>query len=208
MATWQRFGLPILGVQTEGEVDHISSLFSGVDFMAVPSKSNTWDRPHLPRVTDMLAVCSETILLINSDIAIDDTLEQFAREWMNDDATTLVCGVRHDVDGDISILNPYGIDAFRITPEMASGLVDLGFVIGAPGWDYWLPWELWNQGFGIRAAESSLAHEVHDIGYARNAVAVAQSMLVTRYGGHRRDFTEFVQRMTGRPTRPTYKSRR
>lgn len=166
-------------------------------------------KPQMPRLSALLSVdCCDPFLLINSDIEILGTRDQFEGAW-KPEPKVLKVGVRYDTSGHEVTLNPYGIDAFLILPEMLSHLSDdLGFCIGFPGWDYWLPYQMHLSGYKTRRAESILHHEVHDVGYPRSAIAQAQAMLSGAYKVHRRVFTEFVQRETGRQHLTRKKRRR
>jgi hypothetical protein len=201
--SWQRLGLPIVAVQCDTQIHELSKMFAGmgVEWTTIPARTNAWDRPHLARVADHIKHTADgPILLINSDIEIRDTPEQFADQWMGDDADTLICGVRldHPFGKYKTAMHPYGIDAFRITPAMAELLPDDGFVIGSPGWDYWLPWRVSQNGYKIRAAKSQFMHELHQMGYGRDAVDIAHQMMLDRFGVPPHILTLWIQWATDR----------
>ena len=200
--SWRKLDLPIVAVQTAGQIDQLSQMFAGVEFVSVPERDNAWGRPYLAHIFDHCKQATdETILLINSDILVADQPADFAKQWMTDDADTLVCGVRYEHPRGKSWrrqLNPLGIDAFRITPAMASVLPDAGFPIGLPGWDYWLTWELHQQEYKIRRADSQLLHETHDMGYQKDAVATAYELLWNRYRIPRQLLSQCIQHITDR----------
>lgn len=203
VASWRRLGLPIVAVQCDEQVEQLRAIFGDLvdSFTSLPAQPNAWGRPHLARVANHAKQTQDgPILLINSDIEIRDTPEQFAAEWMTDDANTLVCGIRRDHrhGSYTNAIHPYGIDAFRITPAMAEKLTDCGFVIGSPGWDYWLPWELWQAGFNVRAAKSQFMHEVHNLGYADADVAIAQKLIFDRFRMPATVMTVWIQWATNR----------
>jgi hypothetical protein len=201
--SWQRLGLPIVAVQCDTQINQLSEMFAGlgIKWTTMPAKPNAWDRPHLARVADHIKHTADgPILLINSDIEIRDTPEQFAAQWLGDDADTLICGVRldHPRGSYRSTMHTYGIDAFRITPAMADSLPDDGFVIGSPGWDYWLPWRISQLGYKIRAAKSQFMHETHEMGYGRDAVDIAHQMMLDRFGVPPHLLTLWIQWATDR----------
>lgn len=184
LSSWKRFNLPIHAVATENQVEQLQSLFPEVDDWTVtPERPNAWERPYLVRITDHIQLASEAaILLINSDIEIRDTQQQFDREWNAPSEDVLICGVRyeHKPKSHRKELNPYGIDAFRITPPMVKHFEqseDFGYTIGVPGWDYWLPWTLHLASFAVHRADSLLMHEIHDMGYPPEAVKIAYRLL-------------------------------
>jgi hypothetical protein len=201
--SWQRLGLPIIAVQCDTQIDQLSEMFAGlgVEWTTMPARPNAWFRPHLARVADHIKHTADgPILLINSDIEIRDTQQQFADQWCGDDADTLICGVRldHPRGSYRSSMHPYGIDAFRITPAMAETLPDDGLVIGSPGWDYWLPWRISQLGYKVRAAKSQLMHETHEMGYGRDAVDIAHQMMLDRFGVPPHLLTLWIQWATDR----------
>ena len=203
VASWRKLGLPIVAVQCDEQVEQLRAIFGDLvdSFTSLPSQPNAWNRPHLARVANHAKQTQDgPILLINSDIEIRDTPEQFAREWLRDDPDTLICGVRRDHrhGSYTNAIHPYGIDAFRITPAMAEKLTDCGFVIGSPGWDYWLPWELWLAGFNVRAAESQFMHEVHNLGYADADVDIAHDLIFKRFRMPPHVMTVWIQWATNR----------
>jgi hypothetical protein len=203
LASWQRLGLPIVAVQCQSQVDKLRAIHGDLidDFIVLPERPNAWHRPYLARVADHIKQTADgTILLINSDIEIRDTPEQFASQWCGDDANTLICGVRldHPPGKYKPTMHPYGIDAFRITPAMAEALPDDGFVIGSPGWDYWLPWRMSQAGYRVRAAKSQLMHETHQMGYGREAVDIAHDMMLDRFNVPPHLLTLWIQWATDR----------
>jgi hypothetical protein len=192
-----------VAVQCESQVDELRAIYGNLidDFVVLPERPNAWGKPYLARVADHIKQTADgTILLINSDIEIRDTLERFFAQWCGDDADTLICGVRldHPFGNYRSKMHPYGIDAFRITPEMAAALPDDGFVIGSPGWDYWLPWRASQAGYKVRAAKSQLMHEVHEMGYGRDAVDVAHSIMLGQFNVPPHLLTLWIQWATDR----------
>jgi hypothetical protein len=203
VASWRKLGLPIVAVQCDEQVEQLRAIFGDLvdSFTSLPSQPNAWNRPHLARVANHAKQTQDgPILLINSDIEIRDTPEQFADQWMSEDADTLICGVRldHPHGSYRSTMHPYGIDAFRIMPSMAESLPDDGFVIGSPGWDYWLPWRIAQLGYKVRAAKSQLMHEIHEMGYGRDAVDIAHQMMLDRFGVPPHILTLWVQWATDR----------
>jgi hypothetical protein len=203
IASWKKYGLPIIAVQCDTQIEQLKGIFGDMvdGFTVLPAKENAWDRPHLARVADHIKHTADgPILLINSDIEIRDTPKQFFDQWMGDDADTLICGVRldHPFGNYKNTKHPYGIDAFRITPEMAKAVRDDGFVIGSPGWDYWLPWQLSQAGFRVRAANSQLMHEIHAMNYGQADVEIAHSIMEKQFYIPPHILTIWIQWVTDR----------
>ena len=212
LETWRKHGLPIVAVQTPGEAGELGRHFTGVEFVETAITGDNVGKPRCPRVSEMCKLAAdEPILLLNSDISVKDSPGQFASQWLEERSPhELVVGIRRDFDrvGGPKVLNAYGIDAFRIVPQMMPYLSDIGFCIGFPGWDYWIPWELHIHGYRMRVAESSLLHVVHDLGYSRDDIGRAQTMLQNYYSMPKVVFTLFVQYATGRTGRTRRRTKR
>ena len=198
LTTWQRYGLPITAVQTTGESTLLQEKFPWVEYIETDLVGDKFGKSYLPRTIELVRQAkTETILIINSDISIEDTKEEFFTNW---DIPGLGCGIRlnHRRYGSTRVKrNPFGIDAFKIEPEMAD-IKDLGFCIGMPGWDYWLPYELNRRGYPISVSQSHLLHLMHDLNYEDEYIKIGVDLLVKNYGYTRPHFTYVVQRLTGR----------
>lgn len=201
LQTWQKYDLPIVAVQSTGEAATLQEHFPGVEFTETSIVGDNVGKPKCPRVSEMCKLATdEPILIVNSDISIKDDRGQFKNQWGEHSADELVVGIRKDyIDvGKRKYLNPWGVDAIKITPPMVKHLADIGFCIGFPGWDYWIPWELNSRGYRIRVAQSALLHPVHDLGYPQAAIATARRMLQDHYCMPHQCFSYFIQHATGR----------
>ena len=202
--TWRRYDLPIVGVQTEGESDLLKEHFPFVTFVETSLGGDAFNKPHLPRITELIKQANDdSILIINSDISIEDTKQEFIDNWEGDG---LICGIRlnHRKYGINRVKrNPFGIDAFKV--PMGTEVPDYGFAIGVPGWDYFLPYELNLRGMTITVSPSKLLHLIHDLNYEDKYIKIAQQLLVATYGYDQRHFTETVQKLTNR-VRQTYRN--
>lgn len=201
--TWKTMGLSVLAIQLPGEIDILRNQLKGVDEWKECSLSgDMFRRSKCPRITELTKQAVDApVIVINSDISTKGTAKEFANEWLLDEQDeTLVCGIRKDYDraGGRKDINPYGIDAFRITPKMAATLVDRGWCIGYPGWDYAVAIELYQAGFSVRAAKFSLLHPRHGNGYDGNDVKLAKAHLAVQYRIPKQAITTYVQAMTGR----------
>jgi hypothetical protein len=204
LASWRSIGLEVIGVQTEGEVASLYEHFRDVSFVEVPRFAGLcpWSKPYLPRLSEIMKQADDdAILILNSDIMIAGSPELILQEWSEEDPDVLVVGIRRDHrrGRTQAILNPYGIDAFRLTADLVADLeTDLEFAIGVPGWDYWIPWKLWQEGKNIRVANCHLMHEMHDLGYPREAIRTAYELLEREYRMPHTVFTYFIQWATNR----------
>ena len=197
LSTWQRYDLPITAVQTEGESPLLQEHFPWVEFIETPFGGDYFSKPHLPRISEMINLAEdEPILLINSDISIEDTKEEFINNWSN---AGLICGIRlnHRQYGSTRVKrNPFGIDAFKIP---AGTLVpDLDFCVGMPGWDYFLPYELNLRKVPISVSPSKLLHLIHDVNYQDEYINLGQQLLMHHYGHDQKHFSVTIQKLTGR----------
>lgn len=211
--SWRAYGLPIVAVQTTGEAAACREWMPNIEYIEVASKPNVFDKPYLPRVADILESVDFDCLLINADIEIVAPYKTFVNDWLIDRPDSLTLGLRHDYwPGKPKHLTPYGIDAFRITPDMRPHLMDEGFTIGMPGWDYWIPWRLWAAGYNARVAESALLHELHEMGWQDDTHGISGRQLLTDTCRMPTGvFTVFIQWITKRENlrrTPTAKKRR
>ena len=77
------------------------------------------------------------LLLVNSDVALGEH-----RPWRARDTAGVRVGRRLTIeDPDDAEGVPYlgGYDTFALPAHLAERIVDAGFVLGRPSWDYWLP---------------------------------------------------------------------
>jgi len=207
VSTWAKYGLPIVAVQTTGEAAQMQQYYPSVTFVETDKTGIVHHRPRCPTIAAICEQASDdTILLVNSDISIKDTSEQFKHQWVRDRGKTLVVGIRKDfaVVGGAKWLNPYGIDAYRVTPAMAELVIadesrfGMGFAIGCAGWDYWITWLLWQQGYNVAVANSSLLHPIHSRSYSQDDVDRAADMFLRHYRLTPHVMTTFIQEVTRR----------
>ena len=195
--TWKRYGLPIVAVQTEGESALLQEHFPGVEFIETPLGGDYFDKPHLPRISELINLSVDSpILLINSDISIEDTQREFINNWKQEG---LVCGIRLNhrrPDSTRVKRNPFGIDAFKI--PQGTIVADYGFCIGMPGWDYFLPYELAHRKVPISVSNSNLLHLIHEVNYEDPYIKLGQQLLIKTYGHDQRYFTVAIQKLTHR----------
>lgn len=138
LKSWQRFGLTIVSVNTSYEVSRLRGLYPMVSqWIESPgdpqanSRQRVWD---LARVANIL---NQPILLINSDIVIEGEQEDLTSQIFGDHA---IVGIRNNVRQGRVRRERWGFDVFYLTPQITANLPKLDwFLIGKPGWDYWLP---------------------------------------------------------------------
>ena len=170
VSSWAKITDDIVAVQSPGETEHFQPLFPSIRFVETDRVGDLYGRPKNVRISAIMEQCVDApILIINSDIEIIQPKEKFDAAWNHVKDKVLKVGVRWDLDVPTgqSGLMKWGIDIFRITPEMPALLTDIGMTIGCPGWDYWLPYVLWHEGYKIDTVkERVFVHEIHERGWA------------------------------------------
>jgi len=222
LKTWKRLGLPIYSIQLEKEVPEVEGVYRGVKILSTGKSGKEYgakDTVRIKAITDLALRFKEPILFINSDVKIDSTKDQFRRDWIDYDEGAFRVGVRYDKDGKKPAkLNPYGIDAFRFTPEQAEKVKDIGYSVGTICWDYWIVWEMLRQGFEVSAKLTrGLTHQVHPNTHTRQDIDQGHDIFKRNYPISLRTLSLVVREETGRlkrsqvyrPTpRPTGNGRR
>lgn len=204
LSTWRKIGLPITAVQMASEVESMQEVYPEVDtWVPVERGGEELGRPNCPRIFDMIQQAKdEPVILINSDISTKDDPRDFMRTWDSGSERKDVLAVCARKDyrraGEKKVLNPYGIDTFRILPEMVGVFPDRNWCIGYPGWDYSLLIEAYQAGYEVKRVDSLMLHEVHEGGYAGSDIEIASRKLSRDHRIPLQAVTDFVQALTGR----------
>lgn len=181
--SWKQYGLPILAVQSTEEY-YIQTLFPEVDeVLPVAPSPNPFNSPW----PSLASMCRFPGILINSDIDLSFSSDEFDKLIRAKDP---VVGIRREG----GVLNRFGIDLFISSTPYSPP--KNGFVIGKPGWDYFLVLE-WGDSI-FHTLHHGLNHEQHFTNWNQAELRVAQSILVNRYGITQKQVTHRVQRITGR----------
>lgn len=201
--SWLDLGNKVIAVQSEGEASTLQQNYPGVVFVETNQIGDMFRRPHLVRIRAILDQAKiDPILILNSDIEIRSTAEEFDRLWEVPRSKTLKIGIRWDEypDGTKKLLK-YGIDAFLITPEISKDLNDIGMAIGCPAWDYWIPIHLQRKGYQIQTSKSqSLVHTVHNQNWNRQDFNTGVQLLQMVYNITLREASTFILNITERTT--------
>jgi hypothetical protein len=139
--SWVRAGLQIISVNASDEIERLTQVYPQVSqWIVSDERSEGYDRQtqRITSLTDVTIQLDRQILLINSDIEIVGSPLILSSAIASGDA---VIGIRHNYRRKHrdAIREPYGLDAFTFTPDQARSLPRLGFAIGRPMWDYWIP---------------------------------------------------------------------
>ena len=182
--SWRQYDLPILAVQHESE-RVCSDLFPEVEFVYIPSIPNPWNSL-FPSIS---AMCEHFPgILINSDINLTFSTAEFT-SYIN--ASDPVIGIRTESGK----LNQFGIDMFISSKPYTPPAND--FLIGKPGWDYFLVLEWYFAGI-FHTLHHGLIHAPHNDRWCANSLRIAQDLLSSRYSRTSRQVTDLVQKVTGR----------
>lgn len=146
--SWQRNGVTVVSLNYSAEHDLLVSEngYDGVCYMPVERREESDPRV---RVSDILAFArrcfpSETVGFINSDIVLDERpevlekLSEYAKRGL-----VYVSRYNRVFNGGFFLrerMEEYGIDFFVIDVKMMPEIKPTPFRVGAPVWDYWLPW--------------------------------------------------------------------
>jgi hypothetical protein len=160
--SWKKFGLDIVALNSADDARQAAH-YKQVDWVITDRLSEKYPRPtvliyDLARLSIKLG---KPVLLINSDIEIYGPQSRLKVQ-----DKTLTVGIRHNyTDGLLTAeREPWGLDAFIFTPEMAETLPDLQFGIGRPMWDYWIPLHFQRKGFHMDfVGEPFFYHKAHPV---------------------------------------------
>jgi hypothetical protein len=199
--SWHTYDLPIYALQLPEEANIVAELFPDVTILEAKPKENVWSK-NTPSFDSFTALFSRKhSLLVNSDVELNYSKEDFEKLWVSPDTNKLVCAVRYDVTADNKkTFNPYGIDVFRFTPEMLGTIPQSNFCFGMPGWDYWVPFYLMTKAkFGIRTYfHTGVRHEEHQDRWNKTDQNTAWRELEKSCGWSHKNITLWIQQKTGR----------
>lgn len=138
--SWRQFGLTIISVNSQAEIDEISGDYPQVNNWIAASDPECKTQ-RINTLLDVATLLQTPVLLINADIEIhgdQSRLLGLVSQRKN------AVGIRHNYESDQgkSTIEKWGLDAFLVYPEQVDRLSKVKFSIGKPMWDYWLPWEL------------------------------------------------------------------
>jgi len=191
VTTWKQFNQEIVAVQCIGE-----------DYAADFADNIVWVKPNLhwskkvPAITSLLNQCKdEPIVLINSDIEVD-----YLDEWLAKPikSQTLKIGLRTDYCHQFTQLNKYGLDVFQITSGMLEHLTNNIWALGQPGWDYWLVYKLYQEGYELDIVNKGFLHEFHQEQWSKDDYRRCALLLEFEFSIPVQDIADKLQELTGR----------
>lgn len=186
LESWQRYGLPVITVNT-GEELSVLDLPAGVTGAACNTTATLYDRP-TQLITSLLRVGAATgltTLLINSDIEIHGTASVLEDALSHPDR--LGIGVRYNHDArkprSSATREPWGLDAFLFAPTMLANIPDVPFGIGKPVWDYFVPALVRRSGYKFQFIDFPwLFHETHPIGWSQEEWSLGAEIMRHQIG--------------------------
>lgn len=200
--SWLMLGCTVTAVQTTEEISIIQQDYPEVNFVVTDRVGTVFNRPNLVSINVLLDQArEEDILILNSDVEIRTTVGELNRVWHPIDSNTLMMGIRWEEDPVTKSLKllKYGIDAFLITPQIASDLNDIGMTMGCPAWDYWIPIHLQRKGYKIHTSKHlSLFHEIHQQNWNKQDFSVGVNLLQKHYGLSLKEASAFILNITER----------
>jgi adenine/guanine phosphoribosyltransferase-like PRPP-binding protein len=164
--SWVRFGLSIIAVNTADEISRLREVYPQVSrWIESDEETGSYRYPtqKIKRLAKVAEEIDKPILLINSDIEIEG--EQLTLIDRLADKS-LVVGIRWNYDGELANASrePWGMDAFVITPEMSRTIPNLEMGIGRPTWDYWLAYHFESLGYKMDfIGDPMFFHAAHTI---------------------------------------------
>lgn len=193
LATWRRLGMEIVAVQPASEIDAMAAIYAGVEWLPCDGQR--------PTIAELASIAADgSILLINSDIAIESAMPEFRRDWLAVEDRTLRVGCRWEVaPGKQPHLQRWGIDAFLITPKMLADFRDVRFRIGQPAWDYWIVLHYAQAGYTIKAkTDRGLTHESHKPAWTKAEGRDGVAVIEREYGIDHDAQNRRISELTGR----------
>lgn len=201
--SWLNIGCSITSVQSRGEAETLQPLYPNVTFVETDLVGDTFNRPRSVRISALLQqAVSNTILILNSDIEVRSTEEEFKARWATPEPNTLKLGIRWDEDPNTKELTllKWGIDAFLITPRIASLLDDIGMTMGCPAWDYWIPIHLYENCNHqiVTHKHPELIHENHPKNWSKTEYRIGLKILTKATGLSERQSSTLIRKLTVR----------
>jgi hypothetical protein len=183
LQSWLEHASEVVAVQTAEDIQILQPHFPEVKFVETNLTGEfLYQLPNRVRIKAL--VDQGPGLMINSDIKVDSTKNEFAKDW-SPTSRQFNVGIRYDFDGPgkSKVLNTHGIDAFLITEEVMTRLPDVGFVIGVSVWDYWIIWHMMCERFQIKTKTTlGLLHLRHPVNWSEVDTKIGYGILEYAYG--------------------------
>lgn len=185
LQSWLDIGLPVVVVNTAAEISNLKSQIDGVMWQPSEELTTDYDRQtiRVSALVDIGIAIGLPFMLLNSDIEIQGRHEHITQALFNPGKLTI--GVRWNYSGKLQAATsePWGLDCFLMTPEMAKTLPQMPFGLGKPVWDYWLPLHFRKLGYAFNwIVEPFFYHESHPIAWSQSEWLFGAETLRRHYG--------------------------
>ena len=199
--SWRRRDVEVIAVQPRGDTA-FAPQFPDVQIVETDLVGDLFGKRHCVRISAMAALAVDSpVIILNSDIELKMSRENFHIEWDRCPERVLQVGLRWDRHPRFrqARLFKWGIDAFLITPEIARDMTDIGMALGCPGWDYWIPWHLHTLGYNFRVLSAyEMEHVMHKQQWKSSESKICYELMAERYGVAPKDLVAFIQKSTCR----------
>lgn len=202
LASWIAAGCKVTAVQSPGETELLQPLFPQAEFAETTLVGDVFSRPKLVRIQALIdQAVDSNVLILNADIEIRASQEEFLSQWTAPEGKRIRIGVRWNENPTTkkTTMFKWGIDAFLITPEMKKDINDIGMTMGCPAWDYWLPIHLSKKGYKIDTEKSeTLIHEEHPRQWSDKEYRTGLNLLMKHYSLSGKKSAYMILNLTGR----------
>jgi len=209
--SWKKYGAEIYAVQLEEEAENIKKVYYDVNVISTAHRgSSIWSKK-TPNILELIKLTEYSdVIIINSDIEITYSLEDFYKETSLPNEKAFLCGIRYNknktpmtISSRPSWWEPFGIDLFKIPKGSLDFFKDFNkipFAIGMPGWDFWLPYFLYSKGFEFKNIKmtTNLSHEYHSKSWDEEDLILTNILFKRVLNISIKEITEWIQEMTGR----------
>ena len=168
--SWAACGLKVLSFNSTSEIDQLRERYPSVEFVPVyHTMEGVQKAPYVP-ISAFIEYAKrnglEQIMLINSDIAIQDP-EGLLAHYCAKAKDGLIFASREDHDGNgKSKRYIHGFDVFIIHAKFYKLITASMFCMGQTWWDYWLPFQFIRNQVSITLVKEPLFfHREHPVQY-------------------------------------------
>lgn len=169
LSSWKKHADDIILIQSDLEIEYVKSYYNDVSIIknSILPQSFEWSKPYCPNIMEFIKLTEHSdVVIINSDIYLDYSCEEWNSEWKLENDKSFICGVRtHYNDNSAFMFEPYGIDIFKLPKGIFKYFKDIHtkYLIGMPGWDFWLLCKLIELGFEYKCKnfDTRILHKFH-----------------------------------------------
>lgn len=215
LSSWKKHTDEIILIQPDSEIEYVKLYYNDVSIIKskIPPQSFEWSKPYCPNIMEFIKLTEHSdVVIINSDIYLDYSFEEWNSEWKLENNKSFICGVRtHYNDNSAFMFEPYGIDIFKLPKGTFKYFKDIHtkYLIGMPGWDFWLFCKLIELGFEYKCRnfDTKILHRYHVQNWNRKDLNYCTALFDTTLFEINRESTiseqnkawgEFIQSKTNR----------